>query len=316
MSHEGAPAGHGHGGGGGHDHGVSRDADRRYLSLALALLVTYLVLEVVVAVLSGSLALLSDAAHMLTDAAAIALALVALTLAGRPAQGRWTFGLQRSEILSGLLNGVTLLVLGAVLAVEAVRRLLDPPPVAGGPVLAVALAGVVVNLVAAWLIAKANRTSLNVEGAYRHIVTDLYGFIGTAVAAVVILLTGWTRADAIASLVVVALMLHAGWALVRQAGEILLEAAPVGTDLDGIRAHLLELDHVVDVHDLHVWTVTSSLPALSAHVVVEDGCYRDGHAPQLLDRALECLAGHFDVEHSTLQLEPAEHLAHEVLGRH
>ncbi len=300
----------------GHDHAVSADADRRYLSAALSLLVVYMAAEVAVALLSGSLALLSDAAHMLTDAAAIALALWALHLAAKPATGRWTYGLKRAEILSGLGNGVTLLILAAVLAVEAVRRLIHPPAVNGIPVLVVALAGVAVNIVAAWLIAKANRSSLNVEGAYLHIVTDLYGFVGTALAAVVIIVTGWTRADAIATLVVVALMAHAGWRLVAAAGHVLLEAAPAGTDVEAIRAHLLELEHVSDVHDLHVWSLTTTLPALSAHLVVDDECFHDGHAPQLLDEALECLAGHFDVEHSTFQFEPPGHVAHEPGGYH
>lgn len=300
-----------HRGHGGHSHAPSADADKRYLSGALALLVLYMLAEVVVAFATGSLALLSDAAHMLTDAAAIALALWAMHLAARPASARLTFGLKRAEILSGLGNGITLLLLGAVLLGEAVRRLVEPPNVEPRPVLAVALAGVVVNVAAAALLARANRTSLNVEGAYRHIITDLYGFVGTACAAVVIWVTGWMRADAVATLVVVAMMFHAGTGLVAQAGRVLLEGAPAGTDVEEIRAHLLELDHVRDVHDLHVWSVTSNLPALSAHLVIDDECFHDGHAPQLLDAALECLRGHFDVDHSTLQFEPHSHAEHE-----
>lgn len=302
--------GHGHGGHA-HSHAPSADADRRYLSAALALLVLYMLAEVVVAFATGSLALLSDAAHMLTDAAAIALALWAIHLAAKPANARLTFGFKRAEILSGLGNGITLLLLGAMLLVEAVRRLVDPPQVEPKPVLAVALAGVVVNVAAGMLLARANRTSLNVEGAYRHIITDLYGFIGTAVAAAVIWATGWMRADAVATLIVVALMFHAGAGLVAQAGRVLLEGAPDGTDVEAIRAHMLEVDHVRDVHDLHVWSVTSDLPALSAHLVIDDECFHDGHAPRLLDEVLECLVGHFDVDHSTLQFEPASHAAHE-----
>ncbi|GAB3581602.1 cation diffusion facilitator family transporter [Calidifontibacter terrae] len=294
-----------------HDHAIDGSADRRPLTAALVLLVGYLIAELVVALWTGSLALLSDAAHMFTDAASIALALWASHLAGRPAQGRWTFGLKRAEILSALANGVTLLVLATLLAFEAVRRLLHPPSVEAGPVLAIALAGVVVNVIAAWLIAKANRTSLNVEGAYQHIVTDLYGFIGTVIAAIVILTTGWMRADAIATLVVVGLMLIAGWRLVTAAGRVLLEAAPEGTDLAAIRGRLLELDHVRDVHDLHVWSVTSGQPALSAHLVIDDGCFTDDHVPQLLDQALEVLRHDFDVDHCTLQPEPTSHLTHE-----
>ena len=294
-----------------HTHGVSAGADTRYLSIALALIVGFMIVEVVVALTSGSLALLSDAGHMLTDAGAIGASLWAIRLSARPATGSWTFGWKRAEILSAAGNGITLLVVGALVAFEAIRRLLDPPPVQGAPVLVVALLGVVVNLAAAWVLARANRSSLNVEGAFQHILTDLYAFVATFIAGVVIVLTGFTRADAIASLVVVALMFHAAWGLLRDSGRILLEAAPAGVDLDQIRDHLRENDHVLDVHDLHVWTVTSDLPTLSAHVVVDDECFHDGHTPQLLDQMQDCLVGHFDVEHSTFQFEPASHGDHE-----
>jgi cobalt-zinc-cadmium efflux system protein len=301
----------GHTGHDGHGHGVSPGADRRYLIIALALIIGFMFVEVVVAVVSGSLALISDAGHMLTDAGAIGASLWAIRLAARPARGAWTFGWKPAEILSAAVNGITLLVVGALVGFEAIRRLIQPPPVAGGPVLVVALLGVVVNLVAAWVLAKANRSSLNVHGAYRHILTDLYGFIATFIAGVVIVFTGFVRADAIASLIVVALMFHAAWGLLRDSGRVLFEAAPVGTDLDAIRDHLATNEHVIDVHDLHVWTVTSNLPALSAHVVIDDGCFHDGHAPRLLDEVQACLVGHFDVEHSTFQFEPAGHTEHE-----
>jgi cobalt-zinc-cadmium efflux system protein len=294
-----------------HSHAASSAADRRYLWSALVLLALFMVGEVVTALVSGSLALLSDAGHMLSDVGAIAAALWAMRLAARPARGAWTFGWKRAEILSAAGNGVTLLVVAGVIAVEAIRRLLAPPEVPGGPVLVVALVGVVVNVAAAWLLARADRSSLNVRGAYQHILTDLYGFIATAVAALLILGLGWTRADPVASLVVVALMVHAAWGLLRDSARVLLEAAPKGIDLDHMRAHLLEVDHVRDMHDLHVWTVTSDLPTLSAHLVVDDACFRDGNAPQVLDAVQDCLRGHFDVEHSTFQLEPSSHLAHE-----
>lgn len=306
-----AAPGHSHGGEDGHQHGIGPDADRRYLITALVLLVAFMITEVVVAFASGSLALLSDAGHMLSDVGAIGASLWAMSLAARPAAGAWTFGWKRAEILSAAGNGITLLVVSGIVGFEAIRRLVHPPAVDGGPVLVVALVGVVVNIAAAWVLAKANRSSLNVEGAYQHILTDLYGFIGTVVAAVVILTTGFTRADAIASLVVVALMLKAAWGLFRDSGRVLLEAAPEGVDLDEVRAHLLENAHVRDVHDLHVWTVTSNLPTLSAHVVLDDSCFNDGHAPQLLDDLQGCLVGHFDVEHSTFQLEPVSHADHE-----
>jgi cobalt-zinc-cadmium efflux system protein len=290
---------------------VSSDADRRHLRIALVLLGAFMVGEVVVAFAADSLVLLSDAGHMLSDVGAIAAALWAMRLAARPATGVWTFGWKRAEIVSAALNGITLLVVSGIVTFEAVRRLVHPPDTQGGPVLVVALVGVAVNLAATWVLARANRPSLNVEGAFRHLLTDLYGFLGTLVAALVIIVTGFTRADPIASLVVVVLMVHAAWGLLRDSGRILLEVAPASTDLDEIRAHLLREPHVHDIHDLHVWTVTSALPALSAHVVVDDSCFTDGHAPQLLDELQACLVGHFDVEHSTFQLEPAGHSRHE-----
>ncbi len=310
-----APGPGGHGGSGhggsGHDHGIAVNADRRYLLTALALLAGFMALEVVVAFVSGSLALLSDAGHMLSDVGAIAGSLWAMSLAARPAAGAWTFGWKRAEILSAAGNGITLLVVAGIVAVEAVRRLIHPPAVAGLPVLVVALVGVAVNIAAAAVLARANRSSLNVAGSYQHILTDLYGFIGTVVAGIVILATGFTRADSIASLIVVGLMVHAAMGLLRDSGRVLLEGAPEGTDLGSVRDHLLGTDHVQDVHDLHVWTVTSNLPTLSAHVVVRDDCFTDGHAPRVLDQLQDCLLGHFDVEHSTFQLEPAGHAAHE-----
>jgi cobalt-zinc-cadmium efflux system protein len=306
-----AHSGDHHGDGDGHSHAFTADADRRYLWVAFALLSAFLVGEVIVALLAHSLVLLSDAGHMLTDVAALGAALWAIRLAARPARGNWTFGWKRAEILSAAGNGITLLVISGLVTAEAIRRLLDPPPVDGTPVLVIALIGVIVNIAAAWVMSRANRSSMNVEGAFQHVVTDLYGFLGTVVAAIVILTTGFARADAIASLVVVGLMLRSAWRLMRDSGRVLLEAAPAGTDLEHIRSHMTANDHVRGVHDLHVWTLTSDLPTLSAHVVIDDGCFTDGHAPQLLDQLQACLNGHFDVEHSTFQLEPASHSAHE-----
>ena len=292
---------------GAHDHGISADADRKTLWVALIVLGFFMVAEVIVSVLTGSLALLSDAGHMLSDVGAIGLALWTIRLVARPAQGAWTWGLKRVETISAAVNGITLLIVAGVIAVEAVRRLFEPPEVDGGPVLIVALIGVVVNIVVAWLVARANRSSLNIEGAYQHILTDLYGFIGTIVAALIIMVTGWTLADVIASLLVCALMVHAAWNLLRAAGRVLLEAAPEGIDLEEVTKHFLELPHVRLVHDLHVWSVASDLPALSAHIVVDDECFTDGHIPELLGQVQNCVAGHFDVEHSTFQFEPPHH---------
>lgn len=295
-----------------HDHSISADADRTTLWVALIVLSVFMVAEVIVSLLTGSLALLSDAGHMLSDVGAIGLALWTIRLAARPAQGAWTWGLKRVETISAAVNGITLLIVAGVIAVEAVRRLFEPPEVDGGPVLIVALVGVVVNIVVAWLVARANRSSLNIEGAYQHILTDLYGFLGTIVAALIIMVTGWTFADVIASLLVCALMVHAAWNLLRAVGRILLEAAPEGIDLEEVTTHFLELPHVQRVHDLHVWSVASDLPALSAHIVVDDECFTDGHIPELLGQVQHCVAGHFDVEHSTFQFEPPHHGSKEL----
>jgi cobalt-zinc-cadmium efflux system protein len=278
---------------------------------ALLLLTAFMITEIVMAFASGSLALLSDAGHMLADVGAIAASLWAIRLAGRPAAGAWTYGWKRAEILSAAGNGITLLVVSGIVTFESIRRLTDPPAVEGGPVLVVALIGVAVKVAAAWALANANRSSLNVEGAYQHILTDLYGFIGTVIAAIVILTTGFARADAIASLFVVALLLKAARRLLRESGRVLLEAAPEGIDLADIRTHLAGTEHFHDVHDLHVWTLTSKLPTLSAQLVIDDSCFQDGDAPRILDQLQDCLAGHFDVEHSTFQLEPVGHGAHE-----
>jgi cobalt-zinc-cadmium efflux system protein len=294
-----------------HAHGPGPSSDRRYLLTALGLLAAFMVAEVITALLSGSLALLSDAGHMLSDVGAIAGALWAISLAARPPSGKWTYGLKRAEILSAAANGITLLVVAGIVTAEAITRLIHPPAVDGGPVIVVAVAGVIVNVAASWVLARANRSSLNVEGAFRHVLTDLYGFIGTVIAGIIIVTTGFTRADAIASLLVVALMVKAAWELLRDSGRVLLEAAPEDMNLEDLRAHLAGVPHVLGVHDLHAWTVTSGQPVLSAHVVIEDSCFNDGHAPRLLDQLQNCLVGHFDVEHSTFQLEAVAHASHE-----
>ncbi|MER6215225.1 cation diffusion facilitator family transporter [Streptomyces sp. NPDC001674] len=299
--------GHGHGHGpGGHSHGVDPDADRRWLAIALALIGGFMAVEVVIGVLAHSLALISDAAHMLTDAVSIVLALIAMRLAARPARGGFTFGLKRAEILSAQANGLTLLLLAVWLAYEAVRRLIDPPPVEGGLVLVTALAGIVVNVAAAWCISRANRSSLAVEGAYQHILNDLFAFIGTAVAGLIVLTTGFVQADAIASLVVVVLMVKAGYGLVRESGRIFMEAAPAHLDPDAVGDRLVGQPPVTEVHDLHIWTITSGTAALSAHVLVEPA--GDCHAVR---RDLEALlAKEYGITHTTLQVD---HVQDELL---
>jgi cobalt-zinc-cadmium efflux system protein len=269
------------------------------LTLALTLILALMAGEVVAAILADSLALLSDAAHMLTDSVAIGLALVALRLAQRPPSGGFTYGMKRAEILSAQVNGVTLLLLGALIAYEGIRRLIEPPQVEGALVLIVALLGIPVNLAAAKLIAGADRRSLNVEGAFRHIVTDLFAFAATAVAGAVILVTDFWRADAIASLLIAALMLWAAYGLLRDSGRVFMEAAPPGLDPQGIGEALAAGPGVIEVHDLHVWEVTSGMPAVSAHLIVG----RDDDCHQARWRAARLLADRFGVEHSTLQVE-------------
>ena len=298
-----------------HAHGAaSVETDRRALSLALVLLVGFMAFEVGAAIYANSLALLADAGHMLVDVGAIALSLLAIRLAARPETGSHTYGLKRAEILAAAANGLALIIVSALVTYDAIVRLVHPGPVRGGVLIVVASVGVVVNVVATMTVAGANRRSLNVEGAYRHILTDLYGFIGTLIAGVVIVTIGFDRADAIASLVVVALMLKAATELLRPALHILLEATPEDIDLDEVRRHLMELPEVQSVHDLHAWTLTSSLPILTAHVVVTDDCFTTGEAGRVLDHLQECLSGHFDVAHSTLQFESAGHIEHELGG--
>jgi cobalt-zinc-cadmium efflux system protein len=282
-----------------HGHAHAATADGRRLGLALALILGFMAVEVVVGFLASSLALLSDAAHMLTDAGAIALALAAARLAGRPAKGGFTFGLKRAEILSAQINGVTLVALATAIVAEGIRRLISPPEVEGAAVLAVALAGIVVNLLATLVLSGANRRSLNVEGAFQHVLTDLYAFIATAIAGGVILATGFRAADGIAALFVAALMLRSGWGLLRESGRVLLEAAPRGLDPQEIGRTLASEEHVVEVHDLHVWEVTSGMPSLSAHVTVRAGCDTQSHRRRLA----ELLRERFGIDHSTLQVE-------------
>jgi cobalt-zinc-cadmium efflux system protein len=267
--------------------------------------------EVVASVLAHSLALLSDAAHMLTDAAAIALSLVVARVVQRPARGAMTFGLRRLEVLSAQANGVALLLLAALIVYSAVRRLIDPAHVRAWPMLAVALAGIAINFVVVWTLAGADRRSLNIEGSFQHILTDLYAFIGTAIAAIVILLTGYERADPIASLSIAALMVFAAYRLIGASARIFLEASPVGIDPAVVGNALAQLPGVVEVHDLHIWELTPAFPALSAHVLV--GADIDCHATR---RAMErALQEQFAVTHTTLQVDHAGGDLIEIDGR-
>ena len=293
---------HDHAGGDhGHGHGVTAGSDSRFIAIALGLIVSFLIFEVIMAFAGHSLALLADAGHMLTDAGALGASLLAVRLARRPASGAWTFGFKRAEVLSAQANGITLLVVSALVVFEAISRLIHPVAVRGGIVVTVAAVGVAVNLAATWVLAKANRDSINVRGAFAHIITDLYAFIGTLAAGIVIIVTGFDRADAIASLIVVVLMLHAAWGLLGETGRILLEAAPEGYEPSDIIAALTSQPGVASVHDVHVWLITSGFPALAAHVLVR----RPADCHQVRGKLEQLLCERFGLDHTTLQVDHA-----------
>jgi cobalt-zinc-cadmium efflux system protein len=286
---------HGHS----HSHSPPESGDRRALTGALVLIVLFMAGEVVFGLIANSLALLADAGHMLTDAAALGLAIFAATLAVRPAQGRWTFGYKRVEVLAAQINGLTLLIIGIWIVYGAIRRLVEPTDVEGGIMLVVALVGVLVNLGATLLLSGASRTSINVRGAFVHVLNDLAAFAGTAVAGGLILATGWNRFDPIASLFVAALIGWSSWGLLRDSTRIFLESSPTDIDPDEVGRAIVAAADVVEAHDLHVWTVTSGFPALSAHVLVKPGA--DCHA---IRRSLErMLVDRFGLDHTTLQVD-------------
>ncbi|MBA2463416.1 MAG: cation transporter [Nocardioidaceae bacterium] len=300
--------------GAGHGHGAGRAQDRSRLRIVLVVTVTVVVVELVGAWRSGSLALLADAGHMVTDAVAVALALSASYVATLPATSRRTFGYHRAEILAALVNAVVLLGVCGYLVWEGVRRLLDPEPVEAGPMLVFAVVGLLANLVSLLLLHSRSTESLNMRGAYLEVLSDLVGSVLVVMAAGVMMLTGFERADPIASLVIAALVLPRSYSLLRDAVEVLLETTPGGLDLDDVRDHLEEVPGVVDVHDLHAWTITSGMPMLSAHVAVTEEMLAERGVGPMLDEFSECVAEHFDIEHATFQIEPAGHRGHEDLG--
>lgn len=281
----------------GHSHGVVPGADKKYLTIALLLLLGFMAVEVVVGLTAKSLALISDAGHMLTDVGSIGLALVAMRLARRPAGGSYTFGLKRVEILSAQANGLTLLLLSVWFIIEAIRRLIHPPVVQGLLVTVIAVIGIGVNLLAVWAMSKANRQSLNVEGSFQHILTDLYAFIATAIAGGIIWWTGWNRVDSLAALVVAGLMMKAGIGLVRDSGRIFLEAAPRGLDPVTIAEAIRAVPAVTRLDDLHVWEVTSGMPALSGHIYVN----HDTDCHDVRREVEAMLHDRFGIGHTTLQ---------------
>ena len=290
---------------------MSAHADRRYLTIALTLIVGFMAFEVVVAIFAHSLALLSDAAHMLTDAGALVLSLFVIRLVDRPTDGRLTYGMRRAEVLSGQANSAVLFVLGILVIYEAIWRLITPPDVEGWLVTGVAGVGVIVNLAAAWVLARANRQNLNVEGSFQHILTDLYAFIGTFIAGLVIVFTGFSRADAIASLFVAILMIRSAVALQRRAVRVLLEGAPEAMAPEAIGRAMADTEHVNEVHDLHVWELAPGHPVLTAHVLVAPR--EDCHA---IRRNLELMLKHrFHIDHTTLQVDHAREPFVAITGR-
>jgi len=292
-----------------HDHDHS--GNRTRLSIAIAIVAVFLVVEIVGSLLAGSLALIADAGHMFSDLLGLVVALIALRIAARPATDRQTFGYQRAEVLGALANGLILLGVAVVVAVQAVGRLFEPAEVLGAPMLVVGGLGLAANIAVLLILRGGEKDSIGMRGAYLEVLGDLLGSIAAITAAVVILLTGFAQADAVASLVIAALIIPRALSLLRDVLHVLTESVPSHMDVAEIREHLLGTPGVVDVHDVHVWAITSGAPVFSAHVVVSSELFASGGTGRLLDELGTCLSGHFDVEHSTFQLEPEEHAAHE-----
>jgi len=289
-----------------HAHGIRGSGSRRLLTISLCLTATVMLVQVAGAVLTGSLALLADAAHMFTDASALVIALIASAVAARPADDRRTFGYQRAEVLGALINVVILIVLAVAVGIEGIGRLVDPGEVevAGPLMLVVAIIGLIANAIAMWLLSSVQKTNINVRGAYLEVMGDLIGSAAVIIAAVVIVTTGWMPADAIASLFIAVMIIPRAITLLREVFSVLAESAPKDTHVSEIRDHLLAFDGVTSVHDVHVWQLTRGAPVFTAHVGVDPSVFAAGRAGALLEQLQGCLADHFDVAHSTFQLEP------------
>ena len=296
-----------------HDHGTAHSANRTRLAIAFGITATILVAEIVGAVVTGSLALIVDAGHMTTDAGGLLVALIASSLALRPATSKRTWGFARAEVLAATLQAAVLLAVGLYVLIEGIGRLFEPPEIPATGLLIFGVIGLVGNLVAMAVLFTGRQANFNLRAAFLEVVNDALGSVGVIVAAIVIALTGWQRADAIAAILIGALILPRAFKLLRETTGVLLESTPVGLDLDSLRGHLLALPYVEEVHDLHATQIASGLPVLTAHVTVDPACFQDGRAPKLLDQLQACVAKHFDVsiEHSTFQLEPAAHREHE-----
>jgi cobalt-zinc-cadmium efflux system protein len=304
-------------GGHGHDHGAGAAGatgdHRRRLAIVLAITTTVLVVEIVGALVSGSLALLADAGHMLTDAAGLTIALIAANLALRPATPTRTWGYRRAEVLGATLQAAVLLGVGVFVFIEGIRRLFEPPEVGSTAMVVFGVIGLAGNLASMLVLTRGRGANVNMRAAFLEVVNDALGSVAVLLAALVIALTGWLQADAVVSLLIALLIIPRTLKLLRETVSVLLEGTPPGLDLDEVRTHLLAQPHVLDVHDLHASQITSELPVLTAHVVIDESCFQDGHAPRVLDQLQSCLVGHFpvSVEHSTIQLEPASHAGHE-----
>ncbi|NDL58771.1 cation diffusion facilitator family transporter [Phytoactinopolyspora mesophila] len=300
--------GHGHGA---PASGTAAYAYRRRMAVVLGIIVSITLVQAVGAWLSGSMALLADAAHSLTDGTGVAVALLATLIAARPANAKRTFGLQRVEILAAMTNALIVGVVAVLVMIGGVRRLLEPSEIDSGFMLAAAVVGLAGNLVSLLILRRGQKESLNVRGAYLEVLGDMLGSVAVVAAALVIIATGFLRADAIASILIGVMILPRAWLLLRDVLNVLLEATPKGVDLDEVRQHMLDVPGIVDVHDLHAWTITSGVPVLSAHVVVDELQLAECGSESILDGLHDCLAGHFDIEHSTFQIEPRGHADHE-----
>ena len=315
--HDHSPAATEHAHGHSHNHGAG--ASRGRLLIALCLSVTVLVAEIITALLTGSLALLADAGHMLTDVVGLVMALVAAHLSTRPATDRSTWGMRRAEVIGAALQAGMLAVVGVFVAFKAIHNLLVAPQVEASGMLVMGVIGLVANVIALVVLSggrggDGHGENLNMRAAFLEVLNDALGSVGVIIAAAIVARTGWTRADAVVSLLIAVLILPRAVALLRSALAVLMDFTPKELDLAQVRTHMLEVDHVEEVHDLHAWTVASGMPVLTAHVVVRDECLRDGHTEEILDRLQGCVAEHFPVriQHATLQLEPVSHLEHEA----
>ena len=315
--HDHSPAATEHAHGHSHNHGAG--ASRGRLLIALCLSVTVLVAEIITALLTGSLALLADAGHMLTDVVGLVMALVAAHLSTRPATDRSTWGMRRAEVIGAALQAGMLAVVGVFVAFKAIHNLLVAPQLEASGMLFMGVIGLVANVIALVVLSggrggDGHGENLNMRAAFLEVLNDALGSVGVIIAAAIVARTGWTRADAVVSLIIAALILPRAVALLRSALAVLMDFTPKELDLAQVRTHMLEVDHVEEVHDLHAWTVASGMPVLTAHVVVRDECLRDGHTEEILDRLQSCMAEHFPVriQHATLQLEPVSHLEHEA----